>query len=186
MGWLALRIAFGAERSPRETVAAIILLLTAGLFLMSPNYAWYFLALVPLIPLGAGAPAWALTLGAFLLYRPVFLPHNELALEDARHHPVPRRAARSSGVSAVAATETPHGRLTSIAWTTSRSIRAATSRPRRCASDGAAVRPPVCLYLEVTNRCNLLCTTCPRTYVELEPPADMSLGPVPPHRRPGA
>lgn len=35
-------------------------------------------------------------------------------------------------------------------------------------------RLPVCLYLEVTNRCNLLCTTCPRTYVELEPPADMS------------
>ncbi len=34
--------------------------------------------------------------------------------------------------------------------------------------------PPVCLYLEVTNRCNLLCTTCPRTYAELEPPADMS------------
>ena len=37
-----------------------------------------------------------------------------------------------------------------------------------------ARRPPVCLYLEVTNRCNLLCTTCPRTYVELEPPADLS------------
>jgi MoaA/NifB/PqqE/SkfB family radical SAM enzyme len=37
-----------------------------------------------------------------------------------------------------------------------------------------AKRPPVCLYLEVTNRCNLLCTTCPRTYEELEPPADMS------------
>jgi MoaA/NifB/PqqE/SkfB family radical SAM enzyme len=37
-------------------------------------------------------------------------------------------------------------------------------------------RPPVCLYLEVTNRCNLLCTTCPRTYAELEPPADMSWG----------
>src|ERR1700741_177471 len=36
-----------------------------------------------------------------------------------------------------------------------------------------APRPPVCLYLEVTNRCNLLCTTCPRTYEELEPPADM-------------
>jgi MoaA/NifB/PqqE/SkfB family radical SAM enzyme len=36
-----------------------------------------------------------------------------------------------------------------------------------------AARPPVCLYLEVTNRCNLLCTTCPRTYEELEPPADM-------------
>ena len=37
-----------------------------------------------------------------------------------------------------------------------------------------ARRLPVCLYLEVTNRCNLLCTTCPRTYEELEPPADMS------------
>jgi MoaA/NifB/PqqE/SkfB family radical SAM enzyme len=36
-----------------------------------------------------------------------------------------------------------------------------------------AGRAPVCLYLEVTNRCNLLCTTCPRTYEELEPPADM-------------
>ncbi|MFZ4808789.1 MAG: radical SAM/SPASM domain-containing protein [Hyphomicrobiaceae bacterium] len=35
-------------------------------------------------------------------------------------------------------------------------------------------RMPVCLYLETTNRCNLLCTTCPRTYEELEPPADMS------------
>jgi MoaA/NifB/PqqE/SkfB family radical SAM enzyme len=34
--------------------------------------------------------------------------------------------------------------------------------------------PPVCIYLETTNRCNLLCTTCPRTYEELEPPADMS------------
>ena len=37
-----------------------------------------------------------------------------------------------------------------------------------------AVTQPVCLYLETTNRCNLLCTTCPRTYEELEPPADMS------------
>ncbi len=40
--------------------------------------------------------------------------------------------------------------------------------------DTQAERMPVCLYLEVTNRCNLLCTTCPRTYEELEPPADMS------------
>ena len=37
-----------------------------------------------------------------------------------------------------------------------------------------AEHEPVCLYLETTNRCNLLCTTCPRTYAELEPPADMS------------
>ncbi|MFZ2107028.1 MAG: hypothetical protein WAV18_16915 [Roseiarcus sp.] len=44
--------------------------------------------------------------------------------------------------------------------------------PRRC-HDAAdpnrellARRPPPCLYLEVTNRCNLLCATCRRTYVE--------------------
>jgi MoaA/NifB/PqqE/SkfB family radical SAM enzyme len=33
---------------------------------------------------------------------------------------------------------------------------------------------PVCLYLETTNRCNLLCTTCPRTFEDLEPARDMS------------
>src|SRR5271163_1384437 len=38
----------------------------------------------------------------------------------------------------------------------------------------AAASPPVCIYLEVTNRCNLLCETCPRTFEDLEPPADMS------------
>jgi hypothetical protein len=29
---------------------------------------------------------------------------------------------------------------------------------------GHAEQEPVCLYLETTNRCNLLCVTCPRTY----------------------
>src|SRR6266581_4293405 len=54
--------------------------------------------------------------------------------------------------------------------------------PRRyyeaAGNERAAVAPqlPVCLYLEVTNRCNLLCTTCPRTYKDLEPPADLSWG----------
>src|SRR5262249_13518348 len=42
------------------------------------------------------------------------------------------------------------------------------------ARTATASRPPYCLYLEVTNRCNLLCTTCPRTYEALEPPADLS------------
>src|SRR6202521_2653067 len=43
--------------------------------------------------------------------------------------------------------------------------------------DAASEKPehePVCLYLETTNRCNLLCTTCPRTFEELEPEKDMS------------
>ena len=37
-----------------------------------------------------------------------------------------------------------------------------------------AEQEPVCLYLETTNRCNLLCETCPRTFEDLEPPGDMS------------
>ena len=34
---------------------------------------------------------------------------------------------------------------------------------------------PRCLFIEVTNRCNLSCTTCPRTYVSREEPRDLSL-----------
>jgi MoaA/NifB/PqqE/SkfB family radical SAM enzyme len=40
--------------------------------------------------------------------------------------------------------------------------------------EAIAEAEPVCLYLETTNRCNLLCTTCPRTFEALEPPGDMS------------
>jgi MoaA/NifB/PqqE/SkfB family radical SAM enzyme len=39
--------------------------------------------------------------------------------------------------------------------------------------DTVAASEPVCLYLETTNRCNLLCQSCPRTFEDLEPPADM-------------
>ena len=52
--------------------------------------------------------------------------------------------------------------------------------PRRYFAHIAAERgpvaeaEPVCLYLETTNRCNLLCTTCPRTFEALEPAGDMS------------
>lgn len=59
-------------------------------------------------------------------------------------------------------------------------VSAALKDPRRyfeeigAARTAEAVAPPVCLYLEVTNRCNLLCETCPRTFETLEPPADMS------------
>ena len=47
-------------------------------------------------------------------------------------------------------------------------------RPYRGRARPVAEVEPVCLYLETTNRCNLLCTTCPRTFEALEPPADMS------------
>ncbi len=37
-----------------------------------------------------------------------------------------------------------------------------------------ATLDPVCLYLEVSNQCNLLCKTCPITYGKVEEPASLS------------
>lgn len=75
---LGLRVSFRHDSTPPRLIADVTLLLTVGLFLVSPNYSWYFLASVPFLALGAGAPLWALTLGAFLLYRPFLLPDNDL------------------------------------------------------------------------------------------------------------
>ena len=38
-----------------------------------------------------------------------------------------------------------------------------------------APQDPVCLYLEVSNECNLACKTCPITYAKVEEPASLSL-----------
>jgi alpha-1,6-mannosyltransferase len=83
IAWLALRVALRRDPSPQTVIRGVALLLTAGLFFASPNYAWYFLALVPFLAFGAGAPVWALTLGAVLLYRPVLLPYNDLVWKTA-------------------------------------------------------------------------------------------------------
>ena len=48
-------------------LADINFLLLASLFLLSPNYPWYFLVATPLVALCGGAPVWAMTLGAVLL-----------------------------------------------------------------------------------------------------------------------
>ena len=53
-------------------------LLLAGLFFLSPNYPWYFLAVVPFVVLGGGIPAWTLSLTAIMLNRPIILPHHDL------------------------------------------------------------------------------------------------------------
>jgi hypothetical protein len=68
LGVLALKSAFRVDPTPERTTRDIALLLTTALFFLSPNYPWYYLVLVPLIPLGGGAPAWVLTLGGFILY----------------------------------------------------------------------------------------------------------------------
>ena len=68
LGLLALRAAFRPDPSPEQSTRDIAVLLMAALFFMSPNYPWYYLILIPFIPLGGGAPAWVLSLGGLVLY----------------------------------------------------------------------------------------------------------------------
>jgi hypothetical protein len=79
MAWLALRASSRTHSAPQETLLHIGALLMAALFVLSPNYPWYVLAVVPFIVLGGGAPAWAMTLAAILLYKPAMLPGHDLA-----------------------------------------------------------------------------------------------------------
>ncbi len=79
MAWLALRASWRTNATLQDTLSDIGALLMAALFFLSPNYPWYVLAVVPFIVLGGSTPAWAMTLGAILLYKPAMLPENDLA-----------------------------------------------------------------------------------------------------------
>jgi hypothetical protein len=67
LGFLAWRVAFARDDSPERSVRDVAMLLMAGLFFLSPNYPWYYLVVIPFIPIGGGAPAWVLSIGALLL-----------------------------------------------------------------------------------------------------------------------
>lgn len=59
-----------SHREPRSALTALTdthWMLLVFLFLLSPNYPWYFLVLTPFVALVGGAPVWMLTLGALLL-----------------------------------------------------------------------------------------------------------------------
>lgn len=79
LGVLAHRTVSRPEPTAQSTLRDVALLMMVGLFFLSPNYPWYFLAAVPFTVLGGGAPAWAMTLAAILLCRPLTLPANDLA-----------------------------------------------------------------------------------------------------------
>ncbi len=64
---LALRPAFRRKKSLQLRLGDINRLLLAFLFLLSPNYPWYFLMATPFTALVGGAPVWAMTIGAVLL-----------------------------------------------------------------------------------------------------------------------
>jgi alpha-1,6-mannosyltransferase len=67
LGALTLRAAFRRERTAATILRDVYALLIAFLFLLSSNFPWYFLALVPFLALVGGAAGWALTIGAFML-----------------------------------------------------------------------------------------------------------------------
>lgn len=67
---LALALRAGFRRAPPERTAIgdLMGLLLLLFLLLSPDYPWYFLPVVPLLALTPSAPGWALTVGGFLLY----------------------------------------------------------------------------------------------------------------------
>jgi alpha-1,6-mannosyltransferase len=67
MATLAMLAAQREPRTAETSLADINRLLLAFLFLLSPNYPWYFLMATPFVALVGGAPVWAMTVGAVLL-----------------------------------------------------------------------------------------------------------------------
>jgi alpha-1,6-mannosyltransferase len=68
---ILLFMALSAGHRPNRTIASSLadtnMLLLVVLLLLSPNYPWYFLAIVPFVALCGNAPTWALSIGALLL-----------------------------------------------------------------------------------------------------------------------
>ena len=67
VGAMAFSTSLRKARSAETVIADINKLLLAALFLISPNYPWYFLAITPFVALQGGAPVWAASIGALLL-----------------------------------------------------------------------------------------------------------------------
>lgn len=68
---IVLLMALWAARRPDRTIASsladINMLLLVVLLLLSPNYPWYFMAIMPFVALCGNAPTWAVSIGALLL-----------------------------------------------------------------------------------------------------------------------
>ena len=60
-------VARSIDRSVASTLADVNKLLLLALLLLSPNYPWYFLVIVPFTALRGGPPNWVVSIGALLL-----------------------------------------------------------------------------------------------------------------------
>jgi hypothetical protein len=79
---LALAVGFRADRTAQASLRAANWMLVAFLVLISPNYPWYFLVLVPFLALVPTASAWVLTSASVLFYNAV--PGDVLPAYEAR------------------------------------------------------------------------------------------------------
>ncbi len=52
----------------QEQIRDALILLFVGLFILSPNYPWYYLPLVPFVVIGGGDVIWATTILATMLH----------------------------------------------------------------------------------------------------------------------
>jgi alpha-1,6-mannosyltransferase len=65
---MALAVGFRSDRSLDSSLRAASWMLIAFLVLISPNYPWYFLILVPFLAFSPSATAWVLTSASVLFY----------------------------------------------------------------------------------------------------------------------
>jgi hypothetical protein len=82
LGTLALRVALRTDRGAQASMRATSWMLIAFLVLISPNYPWYFLVLVPFLALAPTATAWVLTSASVLFYN--VLPDDVLPAYEVR------------------------------------------------------------------------------------------------------
>lgn len=68
LGVLALRVPFGRDQGLEATLRRLFWLFFAFVMLLSPNFAWYYMALLPFVALLGPAPGWAATICCFVLY----------------------------------------------------------------------------------------------------------------------
>ncbi len=68
VGALALRVALHPDRAPQAMLERLCWTIFAFVFLLSPDYPWYWLMLLPFVALLGFAPGWAATIACFVLY----------------------------------------------------------------------------------------------------------------------
>jgi alpha-1,6-mannosyltransferase len=82
LGMLAFGVVSRSDRTAPASMRAASWMLIAFLVLVSPNYPWYFLVLVPFLALAPSATAWVLTSASVLFYDVV--PNDVLPVYEVR------------------------------------------------------------------------------------------------------